>query len=154
MRGMASNATFCLCRSVLERERACLVRMARETHLVLSCSRSELPRQETSVLIVAVAAHQQTLIHAMMHRAGEIRLHFQMAAVTKLRLRRFEEPPFNLGCMDRMAIDAADIVLQMFGSQKITVLFAEFMTIEAAAAGVGRGKLGKADDLRKVTTAF
>jgi len=53
-----------------------------------------------------------------------------------------------------VAVNTSDIVLLVLGATEIGVLLAELMTIEAAAAGIGGRKLGKADDFRDVATTL
>jgi hypothetical protein len=89
------------------------------------------------MLVVTITAHQQSLIHAMVKRPGKIRLYVKMAAVTELRLRSLEKPPFNLRSMHGVAINAADIILQVFGPHEVAVFFAEFVAIEAPPARIG-----------------
>src|SRR5215471_7507489 len=138
MRRMASDAPFDFHRSMLEREWAGLVGMAIEAELILRCSRAELLRQETAMLIVAVAAGQESLIHTMVKRPRKVGLHVQMTFVAELRLRGLQKIPLDLRSMHRMAGDASDIVLLMLGPQEITVLFAEFVAVEASAARIRR----------------
>jgi hypothetical protein len=138
MRRMASDAPFDFHRRVLERERTGLVGMAIEAELILRGGRAELLRQETAMLIVAVAARQQSLVHTMMKRPRKVGLHVQMTLVTELRLRGLQKIPLDRWSMHRMAGDASDVVLLMLGPQEITVLLVEFMAVEASAARIWR----------------
>src|SRR3954454_13778813 len=154
MRNMAGNAAFRLDRRVLEYKRTCFVGVAVEANLVLRRCGAQLTRQEAAVLIVAACASHQTLVDAMVRRLDEVCLGFKMACVAELRLRLSQQRPLNLGRVHRMAVNTSDIVLLVLGATEVGVLFAELMTIEAAAAGIGGRKLGKADDFRDVATTF
>ena len=138
MRRMASDAPFDFHRRVLERERAGLVSMAIEAELILRCGRAELLCQETAMLIMAVAARQQSLIYTMVVRPRKVGLHVQMTFVAELGLRGLQKIPLDLRSMHRMAGDASDVVLLMLGPQEITVLFAELVAVEASAARIRR----------------
>ena len=103
---------------------------------------------------MAVGANDKTFIHAMMKRPGKVRRNFLVAAVTELRLRCLQQPPFNLRRVNGMTGSTANIVFQMLGAHEIAVFFAEFMAIHASAAGVSGRKLGESNDLRNVSSTF
>ncbi len=77
-----------------------------------------------------------------------------MASVAELGLRSFQKVALNRGRMNRMARNAADIVLLVFGSQKITVLLTEFVTVETTTACIRRRELRETDDLRNIASVF
>src|SRR5262245_2926920 len=129
---MARYATLRFDRRVFERERSRLVSVAIEAKLVLRRRRPQLACQETAVLVVAIGAVDQALIHAMMKRLGEIRFHVLVAAEAQLRLRDFEELCLNLRRVNGVAIHAADVVLQMLRAQKICMLLAKLVAAKAA----------------------
>src|SRR4051794_139421 len=104
--------------------------------------------------IVAVAASQQSFVHAMMRGLGELRLHFPMTSVAQHGLRHDEERALDFRFMRRVAIDAAHVVLQMFGAQKICVFFAKFVATQAAPAGFLARQRLEADDLGYIPTAL
>ncbi len=83
---MASNATF-NDSVVLINKRPLLVRVALIAGNILPrAGRPKLPCEKTSVLIVAIRAFQQPLIHLVMESPRELLLRLEMAAVTKLWL--------------------------------------------------------------------
>jgi len=53
-----------------------------------------------------------------------------------------------------MTRNAADIVLLVFGSQKITVLLTEFVTVETPTACIRRRELRETDDLCNLAAVF
>ena len=63
--------------------------------------------------IVAVAARQQAFIHLVMEGLGKIRFDIEMAGIAELRLDQLEQLYLHLGGMDRVAVHASDIVLEM-----------------------------------------
>ena len=89
MRSVAGHATFRLHHRMLVYKWPSLIRMALEAHCVLRCSGAQLSRQESSVWIVAVAALDQPFVDAVMERARELLLGFQVTAVAQLRLLIF-----------------------------------------------------------------
>ena len=89
MRSVASHATFGLHHPMLIYEWSSLIRMALEARCVLRCSGAKLSRRKSSVRIVAVAALDQPFVDAVMKRARELLLRFQVAAVAQLRLLFF-----------------------------------------------------------------
>jgi len=116
MRCVANDTSFCLHRSMFEDKRSCLVGMAAEANLILSRSGSKLARQESAMGIMAIAARHKAFIHAMVYGLGELRLDFKMAAVTEHRLGHGQQRTFYFGMMRRMAVNAADVILQVLGA--------------------------------------
>ena len=116
MRCVANDTSFCLHRSMFEDKRSCLVGMAAEANLILSRSGSKLAREEAAVRIMTIAARQQTFVNPMMHRFGKLRLDFHVAAVAQHRLCTCQQRTFYFGMMRRMAVNAADVILQVLGA--------------------------------------
>jgi len=114
------------------------IRVASEADLVLRGRGTKLMCKETAVRVMTIAARNQSFVHPMVDWAGEIRLYFQVAAIAKLRLCSPQKAPFNFGCVDGMAINAADIILQVLRAHEVGVLFAKFVAIKAASAGFSR----------------
>ena len=137
MRRMAADTTLCLHRRMLECERPGLVDMTIKTELVLCGRRTELSSQKTTVLIVAVAAFEQTLVDPMVKGPREVRRYLEMTAIAELRLRCLQKKWLNLRGMDGMTIDAANVVLLVLRFEKIAVLFTELVAVEAASTGIG-----------------
>ena len=98
---------------MLEDKRPGFIGVASEADLVLSCSSSQLASKESAMRIVAVTAGNQTFVYAMMEWFRELRLHFGVASVAKHRLRHRKERALHFGMMSRVAVDAANIVLQV-----------------------------------------
>lgn len=111
---MASHATFRFYHQMLKGKGPSFVSMAIEAELVLRVGGAQLVRQESAMGIMAVGACNQSFIYAVMKGLGELRLNIKMAGIAKLRLRGPQQPRFDFGSVNRMAIDASDIILQMF----------------------------------------
>ena len=125
---MTGDAALGLHRRVLESERPGLVGMAVEANHVLRGCGSELMRQETAVRIVAVVAGDEPFVDAMMERFGKVGFDLQVAGVAELRHDVFQQPRLDSGRMNAVTINAANVVLDMLGAEKIRVLLPELMT--------------------------
>ncbi len=79
VRGMAGYATLGSDPMVLEDKRPGLVHMTLEANLVLRDSRAQLLGEEAAVLIMAIRALHQALVHTVPERLAEVRLGFQVA---------------------------------------------------------------------------
>ena len=117
---------------MLKGEWARFICMASETHLVLGGGGAQLMSIEPTVRIMAIAAGNQALIHLVVKRLGEISFHFQVASEAERRLRRLQELMLNFWSVGRVAIQAADVVLQVLRAQEVAVLFAEFVAAQTA----------------------
>src|SRR4029077_9163435 len=82
MGGMASHAAFGLDGRMLPGERTGLVSMAIEANHILRGGGAQLMLHEAAMLVMAIAAGDEPLIHAMVKGLGKIRLDLKMAAVT------------------------------------------------------------------------
>ena len=69
--------------------------------------------------VVAIGALDQSLIHAMLERHGELGPHVRVAAVTKLGLILGQQIFGRGRMMVRMAIGAGDIVQSMLGAPDV-----------------------------------
>src|SRR5215467_7275269 len=118
-----------------------LVGVAFEADRVVGRSRSQLSRYEAAVRVMAVRALHQSLVYAVVVSPRELLTHFQVAAVTELRLLLFHQLLVFLWMMGIVAVRAPDVVLQMCGPAKIRMFRSVFVTAEAACAGVRRGYL-------------
>ncbi len=122
-------------------------RVALDASHILGSRRAQLPGLESAMRIVAVAALHHSFVDAMMKGAIELLFGFQMAAIAKLwRLFLHQELAF-LGVVRRVAIDTANIVLQVRGSGKIGVFFAIAMAVQATLAGCLGGNTFEGDYL-------
>src|SRR5580700_7480467 len=129
---MARLAAFHLHRLMLEHKRAPLVRVAREANCILRRGSTHLLRGYRSVRIVAVAALDQTFVHAVMKGHLELRLLLKMARIAKLGLGFYQQEFLGLGVVWRMAGDATHIASCMCGIDCIHVLRATSMASHAA----------------------
>ena len=86
--GVASNAAFSLDGGMFPGEGTSLVSMAVEADHVLCGGGTQLVLHKAAVLVVAVTAGNQAVVHPMVKGLGEVRLNFKMAAVTQIRLCR------------------------------------------------------------------
>jgi len=98
---------------MLEDERSGFIRVASEADLILGSRSPELAGQESAVRVVTITAADQSFIHTVMKWLRELRLYLGMAAIAEHGLRHREERTFHLGMMSRMAIDTADVVLEV-----------------------------------------
>jgi hypothetical protein len=125
---MADSATFDL-GFVLVDEGPLLFGVALVANLVVTVGSTELMRQKSAMSIVAVGALQQSFVDAVMKWPGELSAHIQMARVTELRRRLFEQE-LAFSCMVRgVAVDAGDSALQMGRAAKIVLLVAVGVTV-------------------------
>ncbi len=129
---MAGRAAFDLDRLVFEDEWPLFIGMAGKTDRILCRRGPYLLRPASAVHIVAVRTLHQSLIHAMVERHFELRLLLQMAGVTKLGLRFYQQKLFGLRMVRRMARDATHIVLRVYRVDGIHVLRATGMTSQTA----------------------
>ena len=132
MRRVAGYTSFGLDGRVLEGKRPGFVSVAIEAELILRVGGSQLVREKSAVRIVAIAAGQKPFIHFVVERLGEVRFDIKMAGVAKLRLLYLQEPGLDFWRMNRMAINAPDIILDVLRAQEVRVLLAKFMTAQAA----------------------
>ena len=86
----------------------------------------------------------------MMEGLGEIRLHFQMAAITERGQGRLQKLLLNLGMVYGVAIDASYIVLQVLGTQEVGMLFAKFVATQTTLGSLFTRQAREADDLRRI----
>lgn len=154
MRRVAGDASFRLHRRMLKDKWAGLFRVAGEADLVLRCRGAQLLRKEAAMRIVAIRAGEQAFIHSVMHGFGELRLYFTMASVAEHRLCHHQQCSFHFGMMRRVAIDAANIVLQVLRTQEVRVFFTKFMTVEATLTGFFARECAKPDNFRDVPTTL
>src|SRR5579864_1404414 len=132
MRLVASHAAFRLHRSMLESEWPGLIGMAAEAQHVLGSGGTQLMGKKTTMRVVTVGAADQPFIHAMVEGLGEIGLNFEMAGVAELGLRRPQQLAVDFGVMNGMAVDTANVVLQMLGTQEVGVFLTELVAAQAA----------------------
>ena len=150
---MARLAALHFHRLMLEYKRPSLVGMAREANGVLRRRGSHLLCPDRSVRIVAVAALNQALIHAMVKGHAELRLLLKMAGVAKLRLGFYQQELPGLRMVRRMAGDATDIILRVHGIDRIHVLRAGSMAGQAAIIDFFGGMVLEDENLRLVAAA-
>jgi len=154
MRSVARDAAFNLYRFVLVDERSGFVRMALEAHQILRYRRSQLPRQEAPVRIVAVAALHHPFIDSVVEGPSKLLLRLEMAAVTELRRLLLHQELAFFGVMRRVAVDATYVVLQVRRPRVVAVLLSVRVASQAAFADfLGRGIL-ECKDLRLIAATI
>ena len=99
MRSMATRAAFLLDGNVLKHERPHSFGMAIGADRELACCGAQLPSNKAAMRIVAIAAGNQTYIHAMPVWTIELGFLRRMTSVAQLRLLRFEQV-IGLGGID------------------------------------------------------
>lgn len=151
---MARSAAFRFYRLVLEGEWSRLVGVTLEADLVLRRRRAQGLAHETAVLIVAIRAQNQPLVHAMPKRALEVLLDLGMAAVAELRLLLHQQELPFFGVVRGMARDATYLIRTVLRATEVGVFFAIFVAGEAAPADFARIGAGKVEDLAFIASAF
>jgi len=147
---MADSATFDL-GFVLVDEGPLLFGMALVADFVIAVGPAELVSQESAMGVVAIAALQQPFVDPVMKWPGELGAHIQMACVTELRRRLFEQE-FAFSCMVwGVAVDAGNSALQMGRAAKIVLLMAVGVTVQAARADLHRRRVLERKDLGLVS---
>src|SRR5215469_2049864 len=114
MRRVTGDTALCLDRRVFVRERSRLVGMASKADYVLRRSCPELAGQEAPVRVVTIVAGDEPLVDPVMEGFGEIRLDLQVAGVAELGHHCLQQPSLDSGSMNRVAVDATYIVLDVF----------------------------------------
>lgn len=153
MRGMAADTAFRLHRQVLVNERSTLVGVAFETHLVLRRARSELPRHESAVLVVAIGALNQAFVDPVVEGTCELRTCLRVAGIAKLRLIHGQQAALRFGMVGGMAAQAAYIVFRVGGAQEVGMLIAVVVATQAAFTRLFRAEVLEADDLADIAAA-
>ena len=136
MRSMATGAAFLLDGNVLKHERPHGFGMAIGADRELACCGAQLPSNKAAMRIVAIAAGNQTYIHAMPVWTIELGFLRRMTSVAQPRLLRFEQVIGLGGMMRRMAAQASNSILQVNGAHKVHVFQAAFVALQAAPAGL------------------
>ena len=140
---MAGVATIGLDGLVLVDERPLLVRVTFKADSILGRGSPYLFGLHCAVDVVAIAALDQPLIHAMMEGHFELGLLLEMASVAELGLRLFEQKLAGLRVVRRVARGAADVVLGVLGVDGVHVLWAAGVTGEAASVDILGGRFSK-----------
>jgi len=86
------------------------------------------------VLIVAVGALDQALVHAMMEGLGELGLDFRVARVAERRLAIHQQVLTLLGMVRRVTVNAAHVVEVVLGTSEVAMFFAVFVAPQARRA--------------------
>jgi hypothetical protein len=146
VRDVAGDAALDLHGGVLVHERSGLIRVAFEANGVLRGGGAQLPREEASVRVVTIRALHQALVHTVMEGAAELLLDFDVAAIAELGLGHAHQELGLLRMVGRMAIDAADVVLQVGGAREVGVLLAILVALEAAVADLACGGILERED--------
>jgi hypothetical protein len=142
MHQVAGLAAINFHRLMLEHKRSLLVCVAREADLILRRRGAHLLRPHRAVRIVAVRALHQALVHAVVERHVEFRLLRQVAGIAELGLGLHQHEIRVLPVVRRMAGNATDLVLGMFGVDGVHMLSAAGVAAQATRINFfGRGFL-------------
>lgn len=169
VRYVTSRAALELCRSMLENERALLIRMALYAGYVGTDGQLSLFRFETAVSIVAIGTSHRSLKNFVMKRFRKLGLRFVMAVETELGLTDFQHRGIRLFFDERhrtglrnwvslwvscMTLCAADIISPVLAPSKIIM---RLFTFVAGQTGVGDGfsvEIVQVDYLGLIAAAF
>lgn len=151
---VARLASVDLYRRMLVHKRALLVRVTLEADRILRRVGPHLLRPHCPVRIVAVAALNEPLIHAVMERHFELRLLLEVAGVAKLGLRLCEQEVRFFSLMRGVAGDATDVRSFMLGVAGIHVLRATRVARQAPLVNVLGRVIVKDENLARVAAAF
>lgn len=148
---------------VLVDKRPALVGMAFEARLFVAFllidqvgSRAHTPgRGKRAVRIVAIRTLDGTLIHPMLERHRELRLHRSVAGITKLTLLLLrEQKSRSLRVVDRVAVGADDIRLRVRAPADIGARERLRMATEAGVESLFGPDFGKRDNGRLTAVCF
>ena len=133
---MAGVAAIGLDRLVLVDEWPLLVRVTFKADGILGRGSSHLFGLHCAVDVVAIAALDQALIHAVMEGHFELGLLLEVAPITELGLRLLEQKLARLRVVRRVARGAADVVLGVLGVDGVHVLRTADVTRKAAGVDI------------------
>jgi hypothetical protein len=108
VRGVAAKATLCFYRGMFEYKRSARLGMALGTDSVLIRGRPDVVVAKGAMNIMAVTALDQPLIHFVMKRLRERRLHIRVTGITKLGLRDLQQIRFFSRRVNAMAANATN----------------------------------------------
>lgn len=123
VRGVTGSAPLRPHDRMFHGKRPRLAGMAFEADGIAGRAGSNLPRIESTMGVVAVAATDHAFIYTMVEGPGEIRLHAEVALEAQRRLRSFQHGLFNRSLVNGMAIETADAILPVRRAQEIDLLF-------------------------------
>ena len=95
---------------MLVNERPLFLGVAFVADLVARGVGPQLFRPKRPVRAVAIVALDESLIHPVMKRPGELGAHIQVTAIAKFRCLRFHQKLAFFGVVRRVAIEASDII--------------------------------------------
>src|SRR5262245_17715237 len=122
MRRMAGHTAFGLDRRVLKSKWTGLVGVTSKANRILGRRSAQLVSPEAAMRVVTIAAGNQSFVNPMMKGLGEVRLDLEVAGIAKPRLRRLQQGRLHRGRVNRVAVDASHVVLDMLGAQEVRVL--------------------------------
>lgn len=163
VRHVAGLASVDANRGVLVDKRSALVGMAFEARLLVTfllidqvSSRAHPPRRgESAVRIMAIGTLNGTLIHAMLERHGELRLHGSVAGIAELTLLLLREEKFRgFRIMDGMAVGANDVRLRVRAAADVRPRERLRMAAQAGIESFLWSDFGKRDDSRLASVSF
>jgi len=135
-------------------ERPGLFRVASEANQVLRTCGAQLPRLKPAVLIVAVRALHQSLVHAVMEGPVELLFLVQVAGVAKIRLLGLQQELAFFRVVRIVTVRATNSILQVSGTREISMLFAILVAVEAARADLRGRRVLERENLGLVSAAL
>ena len=151
VRCVATHASFRLdCGMLVHEWSACLGVALGANRILIRCG-LEVVVPEGAVSIMAVAALDQTLIHLVVERHIECRLHVGVALEAERRLRSLEQC-ILLAVVDVVATGAADVGLGVRRTVKVGMRAS--VALQAGRVHLFRGGLGRVEDLCHIAAAF
>lgn len=166
---MTSRTAFEFCRSMLENERALLIRMAFYARDVGTNRELCLLRLKAAMSVVAIGTSHRSFKYFVMERFCKLRLRFVMAVETELGLtdlqhgciRLFLDQGHRTGLrhgvslwVSRMTLGAADIISPVLAPSKIVMRLFTFMTGETGVRDGLGVEIVQVDYLGLIAAAF
>src|SRR3954452_1725804 len=127
--------------------------MALAADHLLRCGGAQLARGETAVLVVALGAGEQLLLHAMMKWARELGRAAGVAAGTQLRLRLSQQQLPRLrrrvtpggGVVNGVTVKTSDLSAFVCRAPEVAVFFRVLVALEAALRDFAAREMCEAD---------
>lgn len=153
VRCVATHAAFRFYRHVLVDEWPLPIGVALVANRVPAGRGTHLTQRRGAMHVVAVAAGDEPLIHAMVVGTGKLGACRGMASVAKFGLRLDQQLALFLGVMLTVAIEAADVVAGVGRRAKVLLLASLAVALETALAGFRTRQSCETDDLGFVAAA-
>ena len=124
--------------------------MTLAANLLLCRGGAKLPRQISTVLVMAVGAPYELFVHAMAEGPREFGARLLMASVAELGLRHPQQVLLLFKVVDCMAVEAGDAAGLVHGAPEVGMLFTVLMAGEAALRNLRRLHGAKADNFFRI----